>query len=75
MEPPQISEDNKLYFQVEPQHTPELISFLRKQLDGFCVDIGAVTVGYSKDTDVFNVPSEVGKEVLAGLLTEFYAYK
>lgn len=75
MNPPDLhkdGEDKNFYFFVEPKHTGTLIQFLRQHLDGFSVDIGGITVDYSKDTDVFNIPEGAVVEVINGLLTKFY---
>lgn len=65
-------EDKDWYFLVQPAYTTKLIEFLRKNLDGFSVDIGGLTVDYAKDEDVFSVPEDVTREVLQGLLKDFF---
>jgi hypothetical protein len=74
------STDSKyLHFEVETAHTPVLITYLRKHLNGFQVKIGFVefsSTEVNSELDVFYVHSaQVNMAVLTGLLDEFYKIK
>lgn len=74
MRPPEINEDeDSHYFLCAPQHTCDLITYLRQHIEGFSVDVGGLTVDYKDDADSFECSKSTDKNVLAGLLATFFA--